>query len=372
MTTRDLIKTITFILSFALAFACTKVKEAPPQAETHASDGDSTVEESFTNVVSKDIGIVPTMSSSLDNRSTVHCANIEYLWNELINKSDKTLANNVVAKELGGSQTWRNAMDTSRLILAFGKPEDVYKSLVAQYQSKYGMNKTDLSPKGNTFWAYTDKMVSYKYAEPFDEQRLKFLGSEVSAFGFESGMTSTYTKDYFNDQFDILYFDYDGQFVVRLNPANSTDEIILVMIDKKGTFLELFRDAEKLIKKGNKQLKRDAASYNLNADDELVIPVIKFQALRNYTELERLEFSSSYGPIDLFEQTVNFNFDRNGVVLESSVEIFDSIAMPQKPKMLHFDKPFYLYIKEGNASHPYFNLWVSGTGILERKTTAKY
>jgi hypothetical protein len=47
--------------------------------------------------------------------------------------------------------------------------------------------------------------------------------------------------------------------------------------------------------------------------------------------------------------------------------MWDSVGAQQKPKLLHFDRPFYLYIKENKASHPYFNLWVSDTAILEKK-----
>jgi hypothetical protein len=251
-------------------------------------------------------------------------------------------------------------------VSAFGNPNEVYESVIRQYVTKYKIGKNDLSPQGSTFWGYTDKVVSYRYAEPFDEQRLLFLGTEVSAFGFNSGFESTYIKEHFNDQFRILYFNTDGEFVVKLNPANTTDEIILTMINKRGTFLEMFNKTRELIKKGNEELKRNAFVYNLNAEDELIIPVIKFKASHTYSEVKGLEFSSNYGPIDIFEQAVNFNFDRKGVVLEADVSMADSVGMPQKPKLLHFDKPFYLYIREINASHPYFNLWISDPEILEK------
>lgn len=258
-------------------------------------------------------------------------------------------------------------MDTSKLVLAFGNPSDVYENIVHQYLTKYQIKKNDLSPQGSTFWGYTDKIVNYKYAEPFDEQRLMFLGTEVSAFGFNSGFSSTYIKDHFRDQFDILYYDADGEFVVKLIPANTTDEIILTMIKSRGTFLEMFNRSQELIKKGHDKVKQNPLLYNLNAEDELIMPVIRFRALRNYSELQGLGFSSKYGLIGSFEQAINFSFDRKGVVLEAEVSAADSVGAPQKPKLLHFDKPFYVYLKEKNASHPYFNLWVSDPEILVKR-----
>ena len=157
---------------------------------------------------------------------------------------------------------------------------------------------------------------------------------------------------------------------MRLKPANTTDEIILAMINKRGTFSEMFHASKKLIKKGSDKMKFNTLIYSLNAEDELIMPVIRFKALHNYSELEGIKFSSNYGSIGSFEQVINFSFDRKGLVLEADVSVVDSVGVPQTPKLLHFDKPFYLYIKEASASHPYFNLWVSDTEILETKEQA--
>jgi hypothetical protein len=366
--TKYLAELIASILVLTFLFACNgKKTESLIQEQSIFSQNDSVFKDVFLNDASKHIRIVPTMNSNFIDSNTVHCANIEYLWNSLISNSDKSVSSNILAKEFSQSSSWRNSMDTSKLVLAFGKPRDVYENVIGQYLTKYKIKKSDLSPQGDTFWGYTDKIVNYKYSEPFDEQKLLFLGTEVSAFGFNSGFSSTYIKDHFKEQFDILYFDYDGKFVVKLNPVNTTDQIILVMTDKQDTFLKLFNESEKLIKRGIEKTKENSLFYNLNAEDELIIPTIRFKALRNYSGLQGLEFSSNYGPIGFFEQVINFSFDRKGVVLEAEVSMADSVGMPQKPKMLHFNKPFYLYIKEANASHPYFSLWVSDTEILERK-----
>ena len=350
---------------FTLLLAC-----AGKKAETTVQDNNSPAADIFPPVDPQHIQVIPTMHSAFNENNTVHCSNIEYLWNALMRNSDKDVSGNSLAKEFNQSTGWRNSMDTSRLVLAFGNPTDVYESIIHQYLTRYKIEKDDLSPQGDTFWGYTDKIVNYKYAEPFDEQKLAFLGTEVSAFGFVSGVSSIYAKDYFRDQFDILYYDPAGEFVVKLRPANTTDEIILTMLKGRASFLEMFNKSEELIRKGTDKLKQDAFIYNLNTEDELIIPAIRFKAMHNYAELQGLEFSSHYGPIDSFEQAINFSFDRTGVVLEAEVSAWDSVGAPQKPKLLHFDRPFYLYIKEKKASHPYFNLWVSDTAILERKQIA--
>lgn len=329
------------------------------------NDGEK--ENVFPDNVSKHIYVVPSMEAEFRDRNTVHCSNIGYLWNRMMSKTDRRIEDNLLAKDLNKSLTWQNSMDSSKLILALGRPDDVYANVIHQYKSKYGIEKNDLVPVGDSFWGYTDKLINYKYAEPFDEQKLMFLGTEVEAFGFSSGFGTSNIKDYLKDQFDILYYSEQGEFVVKLNPANTTDEIVLVMLSNRSNFSDMFNTTRQLIKTGKEATKKDPWVYNLNSDDELLIPAIRFKALRKYTELQGVKFSSAFGAIGLMEQVINFNFDRKGVVMESMMEVVDSVSIPPKPKLLHFYKPFYLFIKEANAPYPYFNLWVSDVSILERK-----
>ncbi|MGC3946483.1 MAG: hypothetical protein QM762_18495 [Chryseolinea sp.] len=88
--------------------------------------------------------------------------------------------------------------------------------------------------------------------------------------------------------------------------------------------------------------------------------------MRDYEEVKGLAFSARYAPIDVLEQSISFSFDRKGIVFESEVQVYDSIGAPAEPKILRYDRPFYLYIKEAKAQHPYFNLWVSDPEILEK------
>lgn len=319
-----------------------------------------------TSKVSPSVKIVPTMNVPFNDNNTVHCANVEYLWNVIQTNADKQIHENSFRQELNKSKTWRNSMDTSRLVLAFGSPNEVYESLIRQYKEKYKIDRTDLSPQGDTFWGYTDKIINARYTEPFEKQELVFLTTNVAAFGFSSGFSSSYAKEHFRNQFDILYYDENGEFIVKLNPAYTTDEIILSRIDKDDTFLQMFKKSQQRIKEGERKIKQNPTIYSLNAEDELIIPVINFKASKEYPELKGLQFSSRYGPIDAFNQNIQFIFDEKGVAMESTVAVSDSVGKPQKPKILHYNRPFYLYIKEASAPYPYFNLWVSDIDILEK------
>ncbi len=207
-----MIKRIPFLFFLPLIccclLCCKKQKTEVPVSEidTISSITNTVVKETFSDTISKYIRIIPTMNSSFSDSNTVHCSNVEYLLNALAAKSDKNISDNRLIKEFARSSQWKNSMDTSSLVLALGKPHEVYESIIDQYRTKYGMEKTDLSPRGSTFWGYTDKVVNYKYDEPFDKQPLLFLGTEVEAFGFNSEFSSSYANVYFMYQFVIIYF----------------------------------------------------------------------------------------------------------------------------------------------------------------------
>src|SRR5688572_29074735 len=230
--------------------------------------------DSLANRNGKNINIVPTMNVHLNEENSVHCANVEYLWNELMKVSDIRLKSEGLINILNTSKTWSNTMNLDKLILSFGNPDEVYDDVIKQFKEKYDIDNPNLQKKGTTFWGYSYKRIEYRYKEPFDRYPLTFSGTRVNGFGLTSGPNSVYEKQHFNSYFEILYFNYDGEYIVQLKPANTTDEIILVMIKKQDSFKEMFDRAKALISTGQKEKKKDYNNYRLNATDELKIPMI--------------------------------------------------------------------------------------------------
>lgn len=370
MTSRNFLLTI--LTASLIITGCGNKKESPknnPVSETENTRKPKDYElppDSLANRNGKNINVVPTMNVPLNEENSVHCSNIEYLWNELMKVSDVRLKSEGLINVLNGSKTWNKTMNINKLILSFGNPDKVYDDVIKQFKEKYNVDNPNLQKKGTTFWGYSYKKLEYKYKEPFDKYPLTFSGTRVNAFGLTSGPNSIYAKQHFHSYFEILYFNYDGEFIVQLKPENTTDQIILVMTKKRDSFKDMFDKAQSLISMGDEEKKKSYDNYRLNAPDELKIPIIRFNTSKEYKELNGLVFSSKYGSIESFEQFINFNFDEKGVVMESTVQVTDSLGGEIKPKMILFNKPFYLYIKEEKAPYPYFNLWVANTGILEK------
>lgn len=310
------------------------------------------------------VKIVPTMSTEIQEGDIVHCSNFEILWNK-ITQGKRINTNNKLINELNTSKTWLNSLDTNNVIISFGHPDSVYLDIKKQFRSKYNIENNSIPKKGNTFWGYSFKQIDYSYKEPFPKISLLFQNTKVNAFGFYAGRASKVEKDHFYSFFEILYYNNDNDFIIKLNPENSEDDIVLVMSEKKPTFKLMYNKATRLIATGKEERKEQPSKYTLGEADELRIPIIRFNVTNQFSELNGIKFSEKYAPIEIMEQSINFNFDEKGVQMESEMVISDSASLSSIPKLLHYNKPFYLYIKEKQAPFPYFNLWVNSSNIME-------
>jgi hypothetical protein len=205
----------------------------------------------------KSVELLPTMESDFGNVNAVYCSNMAYLWNEIMKVADKKISKNNLIYSLENSTTWRNTLDTSKLVQAYGPPDNVYESIIKQFKLKYGIDNSSLEKQGDTFWAYSFYGINFKYDVPFNNQPMYFLNKRVHGFGLESGLESSYEKDFYKNQIQILYFNYEGEYIVKLIPAHTKDEIILVMPKKKETFKKMFLKAQSLIKKGRVKRKQN-------------------------------------------------------------------------------------------------------------------
>lgn len=313
----------------------------------------------------KSVFVIPTMSSKLKSGNNVHCSNLEYLWNEIMKISDVEILTNNMINELNKSKTWKNTLNPDLLILSLGNPDDVYNDLMKQYQIKYHYTNNGLVKQGESFWAYSDKTIRFYYKDPFPKQDFNFYKKKIKGFGFSSSQGPGHQKNEFLSQYKILYYNSDNDFIVQLIPFNSADEIVLVMTPDKNSFINMYTKAVSNIKHGDLDRRSNYYLYHLHSQDELLIPSIKFKTQKDFDDLTGLEFSKKYGTITSFEQSIVFDFNEKGVIVQSIVAATDSMGVDQpKAKKLIFDKPFYLFIREKNALYPYFNLWVENDSIL--------
>lgn len=219
---------------------------------------------------------------------------------------------------------------------------------------------------------------SLPFAVPFDvwEEGMVFGRKQrVSAFGmmrFEYAQAS---------QTNVLYYKDDDHFVVRLIAGPENDEILLAKGFTDGVKLSVMRSrVESAMAEGRKEMKDEklAWKFMLNDEDELKIPMLKMNLAGHIRELIDLPVVSRGLTLLIrnAEQRTLFALDEKGVIVESAAVMDVAAAaldmpVPPPPKLLHFDKPFLIMIREQQAKNPYFIMKVANTECMVKREKKK-
>jgi hypothetical protein len=105
-----------------------------------------------------------------------------------------------------------------------------------------------------------------------------------------------------------------------------------------------------------------------------LIPVLNFDILQRYSELEGRRISSPSRKLDGKElfvaaQSIRFRLDERGAVLKSEGGGAGGFGgMPDKN--LIFDKPFLILLQRERAENPYFAIWVGNAELLVSRNEA--
>ena len=100
---------------------------------------------------------------------------------------------------------------------------------------------------------------------------------------------------------------------------------------------------------------------------DLLIPVLNFDIVQRYRDLEGRRISSSSRKLDGKElfvaaQSIRFRLDERGAILKSESAGGGGFGSPKEN--LVFDKPFLILLQRKRAENPYFALWVGNAELL--------
>ncbi|MBK9328499.1 MAG: hypothetical protein IPM95_04115 [Sphingobacteriales bacterium] len=219
--------------------------------------------------------------------------------------------------------------------------------------------------------------ASFNKTLPFEtklqalDEPINFGTSKVAAFGmyYYDEATIKFTQ--------ILYYNNDNNFILRLVPKDNQQEIILVKgLDKYQTLKDAIKLTDELVAQGIKEQTDSKLlwKYQIVHEDIFAIPAIKFNIATNYKNIEGQEFStgdSKKHTVEVAYQRTGFIFNENGAVVESeAVIVTDSAsAVPiiTHPKKMIFDRPFLIILKRADKANPYFVMKVANTELLTKK-----
>lgn len=224
----------------------------------------------------------------------------------------------------------------------------------------------------------TTKQNVYLTFQPAFKRRVleaPFFGAAPTpAFG-------TYDADnvLHGDKIDVLVYQSDTHFAVRLNPNESDHEILLYRTDESFQSLSaMYEGLFEQVAEGD-LAKRDPKTswrYDFTEFDELLVPDIDFSLAHDYPNLvgQQIEANHTLFTLDGVRQAVAFVLDEKGASMQTEAEIVVNMAgVPDddapKPKNLIFDGPFFVVVKKTNASNPYFVLYVANGELLRKEET---
>ncbi len=356
-------------------------------------------------------------------RSLLYCSTFQIAWNELkdnIIKEDIHLVDEPpMVKFLNKSLSTKSdiSADCYVAMAGFGRDgilDKINKALRDKFGEESPVVSENLQPEWILAYAYLCKNLEFKDAFENLDKPIAFTSADEATAGVKAfGIEEYYECSKHNKlakQVEILDYEDDSDFILKLKSTSAKDEIILAKVKPEETLLKTIEsvqvriesaknrppvDIEKvseavekyheLASQGKKELwseehkkliedyenqVKKAGSSSLNEDDTLQIPKLDFDLKHLYSELHGKHFvNKSYEGYWIAEavQTVRFRLDEKGVLLKSEARIVCGAESMTGPKRLVFDRPFLLYLKEKGAKYPYLAIWVGNTELMLEK-----
>ena len=308
------------------------------------------------------VEVVPTLSDKIGN-DTSWCPTFQIIWNDFKNeivgediKFDQQLD---ILDNLNKGEFTTNDISDGYYYKVYGRKNlELKNKIESAIKEKFNqesdiLDKFDWSPDKldsgkdiiDRYFLYSMLYREFKFNKKFDTFNNKFKDKEnIKYFGIVRD------NDIIRDQIKVYYYNDDEDFAIKLLTKNS-DEIIIIKNPKGNTFDEIYKNIL------NKKV------TNFRSNDNFMMPVIDFNVLREYSELENKEIITFYGTytIDKAIQSIKFSLDEKGgkVKSEAGMDVkFETAVSEDNSRNFYVNDTFALFLKESNKDKPYFALRV--------------
>lgn len=203
---------------------------------------------------------------------------------------------------------------------------------------------------------------------------MSFRNTNVESFGMSEWDNAK------ANQLEIIYFADNENFIFKLKPKESNNELIFVrglQSETANSFKEvigIYNDKTAL-GKVEKADKRQAWKYNLEYEETFAIPEISFNIEKSYPTLMGQSITSPKGAYQITTATQRnaLLLNNKGAKIESEAEVGVAAAVgpdeePIKIKK-HFilDSTFYLLIKHKDKENPYFCARICNAELMNKR-----
>jgi hypothetical protein len=218
-------------------------------------------------------------------------------------------------------------------------------------------------------YAYLHKSLPFSVAFDKLSEALRFDTGEktleVASFGAPEPRLDDGRSEQMESQVTILDYVSDDDFVLRLSPAETRDEIILAKIQPAETLEETITSVRRRIAKPDPQ----HTDKHFLSTEPLAVPVLECCIERHFREITDRQIIGSDLYISRAIQVIQFQLNESGARLESeAIMLGDNGHVPHTPagkRKFVFSRPFLIYLIEQNADQPYFAAWIANTELMQ-------
>ncbi|MEO0531363.1 MAG: hypothetical protein AAF266_12435 [Planctomycetota bacterium] len=316
--------------------------------------------------------VTPHLEQAIDEKSNVlWCGTFQLAWNELCNLVGGTVEvrpKNCTLEVLNKQTVSSRDFDPASYVAKAGLVRDgVYREIQADMQRRFaGQASPDLLPiirdlpqDGWATYAFLFKQMPFRWSFDRFDRNLRFQGKKVDSFGIRHFGDGGKRDARMARQVDVYDYRNSDDFIVELRTESSSDRLLLAKVTAEATLDRTIASVQERIADTKPELMRPGAY--------LTVPVVDFEILRRYPELEGIRIAASSKSLDgqrleFAAQTIRFRLDETGAVLKSEALGGGFGGLPSKN--LIFDKPFLILLQQRRAEQPYFALWVNNAELL--------
>ncbi|PQJ10696.1 hypothetical protein CJD36_012040 [Flavipsychrobacter stenotrophus] len=277
-----------------------------------------------------------------------------FAWNEL-------------RQALGGTFT----MEKADKMLQEADTTTLFKSALTPGEYETKVNADDGAVQLSAYFKkalpFIETMDTVDKGQPF-----AFYGYPIKAFGM------LHYNEKIAAQIAILYYRTNDHFIIKITPKDQAQEVILAKgLTNERTLAGLLAETDKLIKVGaaEQKSKMKEDKYRLNPIDQVVIPVLRFNLEKDYTDFAGtlLHHSKKTNTLLSATQRTAFVLDEHGAKVESEVTVSTdsmpdiNIRRPDLSKLLWFDKPFVVILRKTGISQPYLMMKIENTELMVKR-----
>lgn len=316
--------------------------------------------------------VTPHLEHAIPAKTNVlWCGTFQLAWNELCDLSDGQVElepASTMAELLNRQTTSKQDLDNSSYVAMAGLAsrgtyEKIQKELNAKFNGQASPNLLPLlegAPRdGFITYAYLFKELPFRWKFSRFQDDFEFQETEVDSFGIRHYSSGSRSDARMASQVAVLDYINNDDFIVELATRSKEDRLLLAKVAPRATLSETIATVKDRV--------ASAETASMQDGSDLLIPVLDFDILQQYRDLEGRQISSSSRKLDGKElfvaaQSIRFRLDERGAVLKSEAAGGGGFGSPKVN--LIFDKPFLIMLQRRRAENPYFALWVANAELL--------